>query len=262
MQGARERGQSGQKAGRQRGARRGCNARDKRRTGQFVVDQQHHGRSQQIGHLGRLLPPLREAQMQRLAPLPGTEGIGQLTDQALALVVQHPGQASAGGMPDGRQPGQRSEGSDPPGLARAPSAPRTRSRRPGRRPTTAGPRLPGWPSRARLTASSPAVVRAAPKERTQRRRNAGLRAEQRVGGQRLVLAAGLLALGQARDVLGAVQAAARIGRVGHDFQLAAAHVGVDRLGLHPEDAARLVHRHPGSHGLKKVYILILYVNLD
>lgn len=48
---------------------------------------EHHGASQQLGHLGRLFPPLRKAQVQRLASALGAEGIGQLADQTLALAL-------------------------------------------------------------------------------------------------------------------------------------------------------------------------------
>jgi hypothetical protein len=87
----------------------------------------------------------------------------------------------------------------------------------------------------------PAVIQAATREGAERGGNAGLGTKHGVGGQGFVFAAGLFALGQAGHVFCAVQAAARIGRVGHHFQLATAHVGVNRLRLHPQEAARLVH---------------------
>ena len=86
------------------------------------------------------------------------------------------------------------------------------------------------------------------RERAEGRWNARLRTEQRVCRERLVFAAGLLAFGQTSDVLGAVEAAATVGRIGRDFQLPSAHVRIDRLRAHSEDFADLVHRKPGTHG--------------
>ena len=75
------------------------------------------------------------------------------------------------------------------------------------------------------------VIRPAPKEGAQRRRNAGLRSKERVVGQCLVLAAGLLALCQTRNIVGTVQAAPRVDRIWHHFELPTAYVGIHGLWL-------------------------------
>ena len=249
MQRAGQRGQPGQEAGRQRGPGRRRDAGGEGRARQLVVDQQHQRRAQQLGDRVGLVPAAREAAVQRLVARRGTEGLGQRADQALALHVQHPGQPAARGMPDRRQAGQRREGRAAPG--------RRGAARPGRPGAGEVDRLPRVPQQSRRVLQAgrarqrhdipAAIVGPALEEGAQRRRDAGLGAEQRVGGDGLVLAAGLLAPRQAGDVLGAVEAAARVRRVGHDLQLAPADIGIDRLRPHSQEPAGLVHRHPRAH---------------
>ena len=75
-----------------------------------MFGQQHHGRSQQLSHLGGLVPALRKAQMQRqMPPALGTKRLGQLTDQALGFVMQYPRQPPTGVVPGSRQAGQGGE---------------------------------------------------------------------------------------------------------------------------------------------------------
>ena len=216
MQRTRRRGQSGQQAGRQTGARRCRDARDKGRAGQFVVGQQDHGRAQQVGHPGRLLPSLGKAQVQRSIARRGAERGGHLPHEPLRFGMQHPGQASRGGMPGRREAGQRGKGRIAARLAR------THGR--GTREVDGALGAPQQLGRIFERGGArhghgiaPPVVRPPAEERAQRGRNAGLRSEQRVRGQRLALATGLLALGQHRHVLGAVEPAPRIGRIRRDL---------------------------------------------
>ena len=78
-----------------------------------MVDQQYHGRSQELGPPTRLFPTLRKAQMHGLAPRLGAECDGQLTDQTLALAVQDTGQTTMGGMAGSCQLCQGIERGDP-----------------------------------------------------------------------------------------------------------------------------------------------------
>jgi hypothetical protein len=82
-----------------------------------VVDQQHQRRAQQLGHPGRLPPPLGKAQMQRLLPRLRAKRSSQLAHQTLAFGVQHPRQTPACGMRRGGQGGQGRESRSTPRLA-------------------------------------------------------------------------------------------------------------------------------------------------
>ncbi|CAM2160137.1 hypothetical protein PT2222_70120 [Paraburkholderia tropica] len=92
-----------------------------------------------------------------------------------------------------------------------------------------------------------AIVRMPFRERGDAAIDARFRAEDRARRERLALASDLLLAAQSRDVVGAIEAFARIVRIGHHGDIAAARVGVDGLRLHAELAGGFGQSDPVSH---------------